>query len=131
MLLFQQVEHILKFLVANGCLSGYASELNKIQEQNAASVHKQTMGQLVKQLVENTYSERVKITDDPLIHKEAHFAFSFQIESDTVYEETKKKTLASIVADRNEFVHHLLPSFKPDSIESCLEVDQLLDQQRE
>jgi hypothetical protein len=39
--------------------------------------------------------------------------------------------MASIVDDRNDLIHHLLPKFNPDSIQSCLEIDQYLDQQRE
>ena len=35
------------------------------------------------------------------------------------------------VDDRNAFIHHLLPRFNPDSIESCLEVEQYLDQLHE
>ena len=45
--------------------------------------------------------------------------------------ETKKRDLALLVHDRNELIHHLLPKFNPDSIESCIEVDQLLEQQCE
>jgi hypothetical protein len=39
--------------------------------------------------------------------------------------------MASIVDDRNDLIHHLLPIFNPDSISSCLEVDHYLDKQCE
>lgn len=52
MLLFQQVERMLKFIITNGTLSGHVSELLKKREQQAKSVHKQTMGQLVGQFLE-------------------------------------------------------------------------------
>ena len=39
--------------------------------------------------------------------------------------------MASIVDDRNDLIHHLLPKFNPNSNTSCLEIDQYLDKQRE
>jgi len=131
MLLFQQVEHMLKYIVANGNYSGYSREIKAIKEQRAASVYRQTMGQLVGQFIENTHSECKENPEHPLTKKDAYLSFSFKVESDAVYYETKKEALASIVSDRNELIHHLLPRFNPDSIESCLELDQLLDKQRE
>ena len=47
MLLFQNVEHLLKFIIANGSFSGYVSELSLKKEQRAASIQKQTLGQLI------------------------------------------------------------------------------------
>jgi len=131
MLLFQQVEHMLKFLIANGKVAGNFSEVKGNQEQQAATIHKQTMGQLVGQFLDNTFSECEESTEEPIELKEAYVSFTFRVESDAVYYETKKQALASILSDRNELVHHLLPRFNPHSIESCLETDQHLDQQRE
>jgi hypothetical protein len=36
-----------------------------------------------------------------------------------------------LVDDRNDLIHHLLPRFNPESIDSCLETGHYLDQQRE
>lgn len=129
--LFQQVEHMLKFLVANGTYSGYVSEIKAIKEQRAASVNRQTMGQLVGQLIENTHSEYKENPEHQFTKKDAYLTVSFKVESDAVYYETKKEALSLIVSNRNELIHHLLPRFNPDSIESCLELDQFLDKQRE
>ena len=131
MLLFQQMEHMLKFLVVHGTMAGYRSEIMANQEQRAAAVLKQTMGQVTGQFLENTYSVPEETADAPEELKEAYFSFAFRLKSDPVDYENKKQALASIVADRNELIHHLLPRLDTDSIESWMETDRYLDQQRE
>ena len=131
MLLFQQMEGMLKYLVAHGRFSGSASELKAKHEKHIATVHKQTMGQLVGQFLENTYSNCEESTEEQIEPKEAFFSFSFSVETDAANYEIQKQAMASIVADRNELIHHLLPRFDPTSIESCMKTDQYLDQQRE
>jgi hypothetical protein len=131
MMLFQQLEHLLKFIVANGSFSGYVSELNFKKEQRAASIQKQTMGQLVGQYIETTNPEYQDFADEPEDLKEAFFSFKFYTECDSVYYETKKDALAQIVSDRNELVHHMLPKFDTNSIESCIQIEKQLDKQRE
>ena len=131
MLLFQQMEGMLKYLVAHGRFSGYASELKTKHENHIVTVRKQTMGQLVGQFLENTYSKCEKNSEEQIELKEAFFSFSFSVETDAANYETQKQAMASIVADRNELTHHLLPRFNPNSTESCLEIDQYLDRQRE
>jgi hypothetical protein len=59
MLYFLQMEHMLKFLVTNGKVAGYVSELSTNQEQRAAAINRQTMGPLIGQLLENA-QERFK-----------------------------------------------------------------------
>lgn len=130
-LLFQQVEYMLKYLVANGKVSGYISEVSENQKQHTEAIKKQTMGQLVGQYLENTHTVRDESTGEEERLSEAYMSFSFRVDSDATYYETKRQSLASIVAERNELIHHLLPRFNPDSIESCQETDQFLDQQRE
>ena len=131
MLLFQQMEHLLKFLVVNGNVAGSISELKENQKKRNAAVKKQMMGHLVEQYVENTFSGQEETTEELIAPKETRITFGFRVECDADYYETPKQTLASIVADRNELIHHLLPRFKPNSMASCLETDQYLDQQRE
>ena len=57
-LLFQQLEYFLKYVVANRQFSGYSSDLEKIIASRRESVNKQTMGQLVGQFVESNNPTR-------------------------------------------------------------------------
>ncbi len=131
MMLFQEFEYLLKFILANGKFSGFISELKAIRTEQAARINKQTMGQLVSQYVENTHPDFEYKSDVPEKLKEPHFSFNFQIECDPSNYEAKKEALAEIVLERNELVHHLLPSFDVTSVQSCEGVGNKLDDQCE
>lgn len=131
MILFQQMECMLKYLITNGNVSGYISEIKANKEQRAEIIHKQTMGQLVGQFLEDTHLGCDESTEESEERKEAYLSLNFKVECDAVYYENKKKVLASIVEDRNELIHHLLPGFNPNSKESCLGTERYLEQQRE
>jgi len=64
-MLFQQMEHLLKFLVANGTSSAYASELKTNHEQRTATIYKKTMGKVVGEFLENTFSPSEETTNEP------------------------------------------------------------------
>lgn len=130
MLRFQEVEHLLKFIIANGNIEGYVSEIQAKQKNQVASVQKQTMGTLVGKFIENTHSESDENTEGTQDLKEAYVSFNFRVDADAAYYETKKESLASIVNDRNDLIHHLLPRLN-NSIESWLDTAQYLDRQHE
>lgn len=128
---FQKIELMLKYLITNGRMSGHMSEFKENQERRAAAVHKQTMGNLVGQFVDNTFLGVDGFPRPPTEPKEPYVSFSFTVNADNDFYESKRQALKSLVDDRNDLIHHLLPRFNPDSIESCLEIEQYLDQQRE
>ena len=131
MLLFQQLEQMLKYLIANGKVAGCASEIKANKEKRAAAINKQTLGVLVGDFLENTISNGEEIPEVPLELKEPFISIGFKLEIDENDYERKKQALAEIVKDRNELIHNFLPRFDPNSIESCLETENHLDQQRE
>jgi len=130
-MLFQELEHLLKFIVANGTISGYASELENIKVKQVASVNKQTMGQLVGQFIENTNPDYEEHSSEPEEITEVYFSFNFHVETDLIYYETKKEALAQLVSERNELIHHLLPKFDANSAKSCKTIEEKLDNQSE
>ncbi len=127
--LFQQLEQLLKFLVANGNLSGFASELSTLKKKQAEKVSKQTMGSLVGQYVENSNPDSSLLSNEPEDIDEAYLSFSFSVECDAGYYESKKEALAKLVSERNDFIHHLLPRFDTNSVESCEALAMVLDAQ--
>jgi len=129
MMLFQQLEHLLKFIIINGSISGYASELHSNVEQRASIVQKQSMGQLVGQYIETTNPDSHEASNEPEELQEAFFSFKFNIGCDSVYYDSKKEALAKLVSERNDLVHHLLPKFNSNSIESCIKIGNQLDDQ--
>lgn len=130
-MLFQQMEYMLKCFLANGQFSGYASELAKNIEQRRETIHKQTMGQVVKQCLEKIFSAFKETTNAPEELTAAWVSFRYTIECDDTYYEGRKNALDSIVAERNDLIHHLLPKWNSSSLESSIATEQYLDQQRE
>ncbi len=130
-ILFQQLEQLLKFVVANGNLSGFASELNELKKQKAEKVSKQTMGTLVGQYVENSNPASDSSSNEPEVLDEPYLSFSFNIECDSDYYESKKEALAQLVSERNDLIHHLLPRFDMKSVKSCETLGKELDVQSE
>jgi hypothetical protein len=136
MMLFQQLEYLLKHFVANSSFSGYVSELSLIKEQRAISVRKLTLGSLVGKYLETTSTESPENSDnepDELEDiTEAFCSFKFHTQYyDAAYLDTKKDALARIVFDRNELIHHLLLKFDTKSVESCTQTGKQLDEQKE
>ena len=129
--LFQQMEKLLKFLIVNGKIAGYTDELKSKQEQRTATINKKTLGQLVGDYVEGTFSGFENIPQPPTGLKRVYITFGLSVDVDAVYYENKKKILAEIVADRNELVHNLFPNYDMTSIEGCREMEKYLDRQRE
>lgn len=128
--LFQYLEKLLKFLIVNGKVEGYSREIKAKIDQRTETINIKTMGHLVRDYIEGTFSDCEKIPEAPIELNGVYITFGLSVETDAVYYENKKKALAEIVADRNELIHNLLPRFNPDSIDSCIEIGCELDQQR-
>jgi len=130
-ILFQQLEQLLKYLCVNGNISGFVSQLQDLTEQRNASIQKQTMGQLVGQYINNVNPELEELPAEPEEIEEAYCTFKFRTECDSVYFEKKKEALANVVSERNQLVHHLLPQFDLSDPESCKIIGIKLDDQSE
>lgn len=128
---FQRIEHMLKYLIANGNVSGYMSEFKQIRENKVADIKKKTLGTLVGEFVETTFQSGDTFPEPTAELKEPYISFSFSVEADADFYESKKRELKSLVDDRNNLIHHLLPRFNTECIDSCLEIRDYLDQQRE
>ena len=133
-ILFQKIELLLKFLLANSKISGYLDELKIIQERQNKIFEKQTLGQLVKQFFENIILNSKKIDDEPNVLKEKGIWISIdcQFSSDsTVYQdyEQQKKSLALIVAERNELVHHFFLKWDLTLFDGWNSAEHYLDKQ--
>ena len=130
-LLYQQVEHILKYLVSNGKISGDVSTLKSRHEARKSSVSKRTMGTVAGDFFAEIFGEDSPSEDTTEKTNEIHLSISFRIETEEKHFELRRDAIASLVADRNELIHHLIPRLSTESVESWLETDRDLDLQRE
>jgi hypothetical protein len=119
-LLFQKMEHILKYIVMNGNFSAHASQLLSVFELHKNSVRKQTLGKVVGKYLDNTQPE-----PPPDDIREGHIRFSLSVGNN----DEKREVIESLVAERNHLVHHLLLDYDEDSIDSRQEAGRSLDSQ--
>lgn len=129
LLLFQQLEHLLKYLVAHSKFAGCSSDIENRIDSKKESLMNQTMGQVIGQYVEGNDPKTDGHPIEPEALKEAYISFVFCDDTDLQRYEEKKETLNDLVIERNNLVHHLLPEFDPNSIESCEKIERSLDEQ--
>lgn len=131
--LFQQIEVMLKLLVTNGKLSGYVCDLEAIKEQQKAKVMRHTLGQVAGLFLENTHGEYQETEEElpELPEKKMHMSFSFKIQSDEESYLLKKANLAKMIQERNDLIHQFILNFNLNTIESLTEAEHYLDAQRE
>lgn len=130
LVIFQQIEHSLKLLLANhknaGPINRYAENL----QARAEYVKKKMLGHLVE-----AYTTEVLRDAGEEPPKEERpddwFAFSFQISVETEFIEGIRKDLKLMTDERNDLVHHFLPLWQPDSDDAMAKALAYLDEQRE
>lgn len=130
-LLFQQLEQLLKFIIANRSLAGVASEIQELRKEQEIRVNKHTMGTLVGQYAENLSPKLEVSSQEHEQLDEAYLSLSFSVGYGDNHSQNQKEALAQLVTERNDLIHHLLPRFKADSAESCKSLGQELDVQSE
>ncbi len=129
--LYQQLELLLKHIVGNNNFSAPISKLKQTQELNRKMIHTSTMGNLVGRFVENIGPNS---TDDELNEEEvteAMLSFRFHLGVDKERYEEKKQTLSRIVAGRNRLIHHTISEYDFRSFDSLQNLSRDLDQQEQ
>lgn len=131
LLLFQQIEGLLKLLLGNSQVQGTTSDMIANQEQRIEEMQGQMMGLLVKKYVEEILSEPDEFLQEPKDLSLPWISFSFRTTGDNEFYETQRKTLKLVVDERNKLVHHFLPRWHPDSPDHMTDAIGYLDKQRE
>lgn len=128
-LMFQKFEFAMKALVIESNFSGTAETIEKNRSDRKKSIQSLPLGMVVGQFLESIYSGDCdqKISDED--SSKAHVAFSYKVEGSNDLYNHYKNLYASLVADRNQLIHHLFEHFDLRTIESCRELSAHLDQQ--
>ena len=129
-LLFQQIEALLKFLVANHRRDGNTSNFEERLQQRTEKTHKQMMGKLVEQFTDGILSDAGEPTVEPEDLTEMWMSFTFTTSGDREFYEVQRADMKRMVDERNELIHHFLPRWQPDSPERMAEAANYLDEQR-
>lgn len=130
LVIFQQIEHTLKLLLANhknaGHIDNYAANL----QTRAESINKKMMGHLVEKYA----TEVLRDAGEEIPEEERPddwFSFSFHISGETGFIEGLRRDLKMMTDERNELVHHFLPRWQPGNDEALTETMTYLDAQQE
>ena len=131
MLMFQHMEQLLKFLLANSSLEGYGKELESLKTRRESDISSMTMGQLSNEYfnsIFDTSENELPPHEDP---SQPYLSFKYSVQRSEEDIDTEKQYFAELVKERNELVHHLLPKYDPTSLQSIEELSESLEKQRE
>lgn len=129
LLLFQNIEHLLKQLIASAPLEGKARSMQANFDERRAKIHKQTLGWLAGQFVDDVLTGAGE-PEAPENLDEAWFSFGFTIQADSAFVEQHTAEMKAVVDARNDLNHPFLPRWSPASEDSTREALAYLDEQR-
>lgn len=130
LLLFQQIEQLLKFLLSYHSANGTPEDFKERQEKQIDIINRKMFGKLVG----NYGTSVLKDTGVDVPEEEepaGSFTFSFHISGDTEFVEAMRLDMKLMTEQRNELVHGFLPRWLPDSPEKIKGALAYLDTQRE
>jgi hypothetical protein len=130
-LLFQQIEALLKHLVTIHRVDGTQASLAVRQQKRAAKVQKQMMGTLVGHYTDSILSDAGEPVQEPEDVTQTWVSTTFTISGDRDFYESTRTDMKLMVDERNDLIHHFLPRWRPDSIEHLEAAATYLDKQRE
>ena len=130
LVIFQQIEHFLKVLLANhknaGTPENYATNLQAQTE----CINKKMLGHLVEKYGNEVLQDAgAEVPDEE--RPEDWFAFSFRIAGDSAFVESMRRDLKLMTDERNDLVHHFLPRWQPGNDTVLNDALSYLDAQRE
>jgi len=128
--LFQELENILKFLASAQHPSMPLSEAKRTREVRGVSIHVKTLGQVAGQVVEELFAASDTESSAPAEITEPWLAFSFRIAGGPAEIEENRRTLKALIEERNDLVHHVLSRWNLHDVESCRALAAELDKQR-
>lgn len=128
--IFQELESILKFLASIQHPSTPMSATKAIQEERAESIRVKTLGQVAGLVMEELFAASDSKSSSAAEITEPWLGFSFRIANDPAEIEESRRTLKELIEARNELVHHLLSRWNLHDAESCSALSVELDGQR-
>lgn len=130
LLLFQEIEGLLKFLLSSSKAVGAPVDFKERQQLHRDTINRKMFGVLVGQYGSEVLKDAgVEVPEDE--YPDGWITFTFQISGDTEFVEAMRRDMKLMTEQRNELVHGFLPRWLPDSPEKLEETLAYLDSQRE
>jgi hypothetical protein len=128
LLLFQELELDLRFLVTHGKFSGGIADMEELSKRREGN-HMKTMGMVVGDYL-NIMLDRNAMKSSEQIDPDKFFlSLDIGFDSDEEGEKRFRESLESLVQERNDLVHHFLEGIEFDSIGSWHAAGARLDSQ--
>lgn len=130
LLRLQACELLLKSLVAHTDITATLEDLPEALAAKMASVHGQTMGQVVGMFTKDTLVQAgaISIPSTPLDDSRAAVRFKYQIELPSEQYDALHSALKELIDLRNQLVHHFLQRFNMRSAEGRIAASTYLDE---
>lgn len=129
-LLFQELENVLKFLASVQHPSMPMSEAKATREQRAESIRIKTLGQVAGLVMQELFAASDAESIAAAEITEPWLTFSFRIAGDPADLEADRRTLKALIEERNDLVHHLLSRWDLQDAASCRALCAELEEQR-
>jgi hypothetical protein len=130
-LLFQQIEGLLKFLVANHNFDGSTTDFAERRKEWVEAVQGMTMGVLKQHYTDGILSDAGESTKEPEESAQSWISVTFRLNAKSEFYNSQGASLKLMVNERNDLIHHFLPRWQPESLEHLSAATSYLDQQRE
>ena len=130
LLIFQQIESLLKMILGDSRVHGYADELVVNKEQRVNGIQKDMLGQLFQRYKDEILSNPDEEQQGPSDLSGPWISVSFKTTGDDDFYERQCQTYEMVREERNQLVHHFLPYWRPDSSEHFILTSDYLDEQR-
>jgi len=130
LVIFKQIEHSLKLLLAHHKNAGPIDRYAESLQARAECVKKKMLGYLVEAYTTEVLRDAGEEPPEEE-RPDDWFAFSFQISVETEFMEGIRKDLKLMTDERNDLVHHFLPRWQYGNDDAMTNALAYLDEQRE
>lgn len=131
LLIFQQIEGLLKMILGDSRVQGYADELADNKEQRVNGIQRDMLGQLFQRYKDEILSNPDEEQQGPSDLHKPWISFSFKTTGDDDFYKRQCESYEMIREERNQLVHQFLPYWQPNSQEHLIVASDYLDEQRE
>lgn len=131
LLVYQQIEQLLKNFVTIARVGGAVTNFQKIFDKRRAKTHKSMLGMLAEEFFASCLltsdSENRQLQDKEV----PSMSLSHTIIVEAEFHQQQKHLMESLISERNNLVHNMILQLDPTSSASMINMDRLLDEQRE
>ncbi len=131
LLIFQQIEYMLKRILGNSRMHGYVHELAINKENRVNGIQKDMLGLLIQRYIDEILSDANEEQQGPQELSGPWLFFSFKFTGDDKFYELQCRNFELVREERNQLVHQFLPYWRTDSPEQLSIVCEYLDEQRQ